>query len=165
MDVLLYGSGFLRRHPDGRMEHIPVDQVTISTAPPPAGTSADAQRYYKLRKWLGSNVPEGWRKVDHLAAVACYADWDEFDKYLDSMPEYNVGLCEVATPIASALPAAQPTVTETTMPNIEILESAADATMNPEERDLFDKFDADTKQRFLNQILKRAVEHAKENGK
>lgn len=28
-DVRLFGNGFTRKHPDGRIEHIPPDQVTI----------------------------------------------------------------------------------------------------------------------------------------
>lgn len=48
--------------------------------------------------------------------------------------------------------------------DIQIINSAADATMNPAERDLFDQFDDDTKQRFLNQILKRAENHSVETG-
>lgn len=54
----------------------------------------DAERYRKLRRWMSSNVPEGWNEVQRLAAIACYVDWDTFDKCLDELPDCNVGLCE-----------------------------------------------------------------------
>lgn len=61
---------------------------------------ADAQkgseRYEKLRRWMSSNVAEGWSEVEKLAAAACYVGWDAFDTQLDSLPVCNVGLCEVA---------------------------------------------------------------------
>lgn len=68
--------------------HAPIRLSEVTTA------LKDAERYAKLRRWMGSNVPEGWREVENLASVACYVGWDDFDKYLDSMPECNVGLCE-----------------------------------------------------------------------
>jgi hypothetical protein len=43
------------------------------------------------------------------------------------------------------------------MYSIDVINSAADSTMSPDQRDLFDKFDDDTKQRFLNQIVKRSM--------
>lgn len=43
------------------------------------------------------------------------------------------------------------------MTNITVINDAADSTMCPEERDLFDTFSDDTKQRFLNQIVKRSM--------
>lgn len=54
----------------------------------------DAERYRKLRSWMSSNVKEGWQEVERLGAIAAYVNWDEFDKYLDELPECNVGLCE-----------------------------------------------------------------------
>jgi hypothetical protein len=54
------------------------------------------------------------------------------------------------------------TTKENAMFDIQIINSAADATMNPAERDLFDQFDDDTKQRFLNQILVRAEKYSAE---
>lgn len=59
---------------------------------PPA--QPDAERYRKLRAWMSSNVKEGWQEVERLGAIAAYVNWDEFDKYLDELPECNVGLCE-----------------------------------------------------------------------
>jgi hypothetical protein len=53
----------------------------------------DAERYRKLRKWMSSNVSQGWNEVERLASVGCYVGWDDFDAYLDEMPECNVGLC------------------------------------------------------------------------
>lgn len=55
----------------------------------------DAQRYAKLRYWMSSNVKEGWDEVEKLGAIACYLSLDDFDKYLDSLPECNFGLCEI----------------------------------------------------------------------
>lgn len=56
----------------------------------------DAERYRKLRRWMSSNVPEGWSEVEKLAAIACYINWETFDAALDDMPVCNVGLCHVA---------------------------------------------------------------------
>lgn len=55
----------------------------------------NAKRYYKLRRWMSSNVPEGWCEVKKLAAIACYTSWEDFDAALDVLPECNVGLCQV----------------------------------------------------------------------
>lgn len=52
----------------------------------------DAERYKKLRGWMSSNVKEGWREVENLAAVACYAGWGDFDAQLDDMAQCAVGL-------------------------------------------------------------------------
>ena len=60
---------------------------------------ADAARYRKLRNWMSSNVKEGWSEVESLGAVACYMDWDTFDKHLDDLPECNFGLCNTGTAI------------------------------------------------------------------
>ncbi|RQU14208.1 hypothetical protein DF152_17240 [Burkholderia cenocepacia] len=57
---------------------------------------ANAGRYEKLRRWMSSNVAEGWREVENLAAIACYVDWSAFDAALDGLPVCNVGLCERA---------------------------------------------------------------------
>lgn len=51
-------------------------------------------RYEKLRRYMSSNVKDGWGKVENLGAIAAYLSWDDFDQYLDSLPECNVGLCE-----------------------------------------------------------------------
>lgn len=56
---------------------------------------ADAERYRKLRRWMSSNVKEGWEEVSRLGAIASYVDWDAFDAYLDELPVCNVGLCHV----------------------------------------------------------------------
>ncbi len=52
----------------------------------------NAARYEKLRGWMSSNVKEGWKEVEQLAAIACYVDWSAFDESLDDLPECNVGL-------------------------------------------------------------------------
>lgn len=57
---------------------------------------ADAERYRKLRRWMSSNVKEGWNEVEQLGAIGAYLDWDTFDAQLDSLPDCNVGLCEVS---------------------------------------------------------------------
>lgn len=62
----------------------------------------DAARYRKLRRWMSSNVPEGWGEVEKLAAIACHMDWDNFDMALDALPECNVGLCHRTTSAAPA---------------------------------------------------------------
>ena len=54
----------------------------------------DEERYYKLRNWMSSNVKEGWQEVENLGAIAAYTSWQDFDKYLDDLPECNVGLCQ-----------------------------------------------------------------------
>ena len=56
---------------------------------------ANAQRYEKLRRWMSSNVREGWNEVVQLGAIGAYLDWDTFDAQLDSLPDCNVGLCKV----------------------------------------------------------------------
>lgn len=56
----------------------------------------DAERYHKLRRWMSSNVKEGWNEVEKLGAIGAYLDWDTFDAQLDSLPVCNVGLCEVS---------------------------------------------------------------------
>ena len=63
----------------------------------PVTWKKNAERYAKLRRWMSSNVTEGWREVEKLAAVACYMDWDTFDAMLDELPECNVGLCHKPT--------------------------------------------------------------------
>lgn len=57
----------------------------------------NAQRYEKLRRWMSSNVAEGWDEVVKLGAVGAYVDWNTFDAQLDSLPVCNVGLCEVSS--------------------------------------------------------------------
>lgn len=58
--------------------------------------TTDAERYRKLRRWMSSNVKEGWNEVEQLGAIGAYLDWDTFDAQLDSLPVCNVGLCEVS---------------------------------------------------------------------
>jgi len=65
----------------------------------------DAARYRKLRRWMSSNVTEGWTQVEQLAAIACYVDWSAFDEALDALPECTHGLC--ATPAAPSQGAKQ----------------------------------------------------------
>lgn len=55
----------------------------------------NAQRYEKLRRWMSSNVKEGWNEVEKLGAIATYLGWDDFDAELDRLPVCNIGLCEV----------------------------------------------------------------------
>lgn len=52
-----------------------------------------AARYRKLRRWMSSNVREGWQEVENLGAVAAWMSWEDFDNYLDSLPECTFGLC------------------------------------------------------------------------
>lgn len=52
----------------------------------------DGARYRKLRGWMSCNVPEGWREVECLGALAAWVSWDVFDGYLDSLPRCTVGL-------------------------------------------------------------------------
>lgn len=76
------------------------------------GEAVDAARYYKLRRWMSSNVPEGWTQVEQLAAIACYMSWDDFDSALDALPQCEHGLCagcSAPTPQAAA-PGALPAV-------------------------------------------------------
>lgn len=68
------------------------DDLTFSVR----GTIRDAARYRKLRRWMSSNVPEGWDEVEKLGAIACYMGWPDFDAALDTLPECNVGLCAKA---------------------------------------------------------------------
>lgn len=58
-------------------------------------TIRNADRYTKLRRWMSSNVPEGWSKVEQLGAVAAWLSWADFDQMLDDLPECNVGQCAV----------------------------------------------------------------------
>lgn len=61
----------------------------------PESIDPDGDRYRKLRRWMSSNRKEGWTEVEQLAAIAVYLGWDDFDKALDSLPECNIGLCEI----------------------------------------------------------------------
>lgn len=54
-----------------------------------------AARYRKLRRYMSSNVSEGWEKVEHCGAIAACVDWKAMDEYLDSLPECTVGQCSV----------------------------------------------------------------------
>lgn len=53
----------------------------------------NAARYKKLRRWMSSNVQEGWTVVEQLGAVASWQGWNEMDQYLDTLPECEHGLC------------------------------------------------------------------------
>jgi len=66
----------------------------------PVADERDAARYRKLRRWMGSNVPEGWKQVEHLGAVCAWMGRDEMDAMLDDMPECGVGLAASASPAA-----------------------------------------------------------------
>jgi hypothetical protein len=52
----------------------------------------DAMRYRKLRRWMSSNVQEGWEEVERCGAVAAWMSWDDMDEYLDALPECTFGL-------------------------------------------------------------------------
>lgn len=65
-----------------------------------ATLTLNSHRYKKLRGWMSSNVPEGWNKVENLAAVAAYMSWETMDQELDALPECNLGLC--AKPLTPA---------------------------------------------------------------
>lgn len=52
-----------------------------------------AERYRKLRRWMSSNVKEGWEEIERMGAVAAWMGWDHFDNYLDTLPECQYGLC------------------------------------------------------------------------
>jgi hypothetical protein len=43
----------------------------------------DAERYRKLRSYMGRNQEASWKAIERLAAVACYVGTDDFDRYLD----------------------------------------------------------------------------------
>jgi hypothetical protein len=43
----------------------------------------DAERYRKLRAFMGRNQKASWDAIERLAAVACYVGVDHFDAYLD----------------------------------------------------------------------------------
>jgi len=62
-----------------------------------AARDLNAERYLKLRRWMSSNVPEGWDTVEQLGAVAAWLSWSDFDQMLDNLPECNVGQCGIAT--------------------------------------------------------------------
>lgn len=77
-----------------RIEMLDADLQLVSVT-----TEPDATRFNKLRRWMASNTAEGWAEVTRLGAIACYLDFDEFNAYLDGMPDCNLGLCEVASQI------------------------------------------------------------------
>lgn len=54
----------------------------------------DAERYRRLRNWMGSNVKEGWNEVQNLGSIVAYLSYEDFDSYLDNLGECKVGLCE-----------------------------------------------------------------------
>lgn len=56
------------------------------------GEQNDGDRYRKLRRWMTSNVAEGWAEVEKLAAIGCYLGWTDFDATLDALPECRLGL-------------------------------------------------------------------------
>jgi hypothetical protein len=53
----------------------------------------NAARYKKLRRWMSSNVQEGWTEVEHLGGIASWQGWNDMDQYLDTLPECEHGLC------------------------------------------------------------------------
>jgi hypothetical protein len=67
----------------------------VALATQPQGAVTDAERYKKLRRWMSSNVKEGWTEVENLGAIAAYMGWDEMDKALDGLPMCTVGLCSL----------------------------------------------------------------------
>lgn len=148
---------------------------------------AKARKFADIVRGIAAPTPDAERHVanhagDGDAQAAVAPDWKAeeaaFDAYMNepcalgspvsrrNMYRNGTAVARVrdgwmlrARLAAPAEPTEQPvTNSEKTMSDLQILESAADATMCPEERELFDKFDADTKQRFLNQILKRAAQ-------
>lgn len=60
----------------------------------------DAARYRKLRGWMSGNVPETWKEVENMGAVAAWASWDEMDAYLDALPDCTHGLMSPPHPYA-----------------------------------------------------------------
>lgn len=62
-----------------------------------------AARYEKLRAWMTSNVPEGWKRVEDLGAIGAWMSWGDFDRALDAMPDCNVGLCTRAKQTSDVL--------------------------------------------------------------
>lgn len=81
------GSIWYYTHSGHRADCSPVD---------PVADRINAARYYRLRGWMSSNVPEGWERVENLGAIACYVDWNNFDRYLDDLGVCNVGLMQKA---------------------------------------------------------------------
>jgi hypothetical protein len=69
-----------------------------------ATLTLNSDRYKKLRGWMSSNVPEGWNKVQNLAAVAAYMSWETMDQELDALPECNIGLCSPPAVSAALAP-------------------------------------------------------------
>lgn len=65
-----------------------------------AGLTRNSDRYKKLRGWMSCNVPEGWQKVQNLAAVGAYVSFEDMDKEVDALPECTIGLC--SPPVVSA---------------------------------------------------------------
>jgi len=56
---------------------------------------ADAERYRKLQRYMGSNVKEGWQEVEMLGGVCAWMSFEDMDACLDSLPVCNVGLCQI----------------------------------------------------------------------
>lgn len=78
-----------------------VHPVPVSGEGVQGAARKDAERYRKLRRWMGSNVAEGWGRVEQLGAICAWLGYDDFDKALDTMPNCNVGLSS-ASPSAAA---------------------------------------------------------------
>ena len=79
----------------------------------------NSDRYKKLRGWMACNVPEGWSKVQNLAAVAAYVSNDDMDKELDALPECNIGLCTPGTYTPAFPPPGTAAPTEKPQPPVE----------------------------------------------
>lgn len=88
-----YTVWWQKRHPNTNL--ISADDSVVFAANQRARQAEqNAARYLKLRRWMSSNVQEGWSEVEKLAAVSCYMGWARFDLCLDALPECNVGLCQ-----------------------------------------------------------------------
>ena len=41
---------------------------------------------------MSGNVPETWKEVENMGAIAAWASWDDMDVYLDALPDCTHGL-------------------------------------------------------------------------
>ena len=81
--------------PEGWPAPETIKTMPVENQPASATQRKDAERYRKLRKWMSTNVKKGWSEVETLGAISVYAQ-EDFDAYLDGLPECNVGLCETS---------------------------------------------------------------------